>query len=70
MNQIKEPDLGDVATDGQIETASRELAKSLWDVILLGRDEYKARSMMGRVKRKELVDRILELARLLRGRRQ
>lgn len=56
--------------DIEIEDASREVARAIWEVVLIARDEYKARGLLGKATRKELVQRIAALARLLRRRRE
>ncbi|HXU71732.1 MAG TPA: hypothetical protein VN947_20505 [Polyangia bacterium] len=55
--------------DGRVEEASRELARAIWQTVLLGRDEHKARGLLGQATRKRLVERILELMRAVRPRR-
>ncbi len=52
--------------DADLEDASRELARAIWQTVLLGRDEAKARGLVGQVTRRKLVRRILELVRLVR----
>lgn len=54
--------------DGDLEIASRDVARAIWQVVLLGRDEHKARGLIGKAARKRLVDRIVELMRLVRRR--
>jgi hypothetical protein len=54
--------------DAQIEDASREVARAIWQTVLLGRDEAKARGLIGQVTCKKLVDRIIQLMRGVRGR--
>lgn len=54
--------------DGDLELASRDVACAIWQVVLLGRDEHKARGLIGKAARKRLVDRIVELMRLVRRR--
>ena len=54
--------------DGDLEIASRDVARAIWQVVLLGRDEHKARGLIGKAARKRLVDRIIELMRLVRRR--
>jgi hypothetical protein len=52
--------------DPDLEIASRDVARAIWQVVLLGRDEHRARGLIGKAARKRLVDRILELMRLVR----
>ncbi len=54
--------------DGELENASRDVARAIWQVVLLGRDEHKARGLIGKAARKRLVDRIVELMRVVRRR--
>lgn len=56
--------------DGALEDASRDLARAIWQTVLLGRDEHKARGLLGQATRKKLVDRIVELMRIVRARRR
>lgn len=52
--------------DGDLETASRDLARAIWQTVLLSRDDAKARGLIGKATRKKLVDKILELMRIVR----
>lgn len=54
--------------DGDLETASRDLARAIWQTVLLARDEHKARGLMGQATRKRLVEKILKLVRVVRRR--
>jgi len=54
--------------DGELANASRDVARAIWQVVLLGRDEHKARGLIGKAARKRLVDRIVELMRIVRRR--
>jgi hypothetical protein len=54
--------------EAEIEDASRELARAIWQTVLLGRDDAKARGLLGQATRRKLVQRILELMRLVRRR--
>ncbi len=54
--------------DGRIEEASREVARAIWQTVLLAKDEHKARGLLGKATRRRLVDRIVELMRLVRPR--
>jgi hypothetical protein len=54
------------ADDGKLEDASQELARAIWNVVLLSKDEHKARGLLGKATRKKLVDKILELMRVVR----
>jgi hypothetical protein len=66
----RRPDLDDVpVTDTEIEDGAREVARAVWSVVLLSRNEYQARGLLGRSKRKQLVESIVKLMRLVRGRR-
>lgn len=56
--------------DGALEDASRDLARAIWQTVLLGRDEHKARGLLGQATRKKLVERIVELMRIVRTRRR
>jgi hypothetical protein len=51
-----------------LEHASREVARAIWQTVLLARDESKARGLIGQATRRRLVATIFELARLLRRR--
>ena len=59
---------GEPSDDGELENASRDVARAIWQVVLLGRDEHKARGLIGKAARKRLVDRIVELMRAVRRR--
>jgi hypothetical protein len=59
----------DDRNDSALEDASREVARAIWQTVLLARDEHKARGLLGKVTRQQLVDRILRLARVVRRRR-
>ena len=52
--------------DSDLETASRDLARAIWQTVLLARDEHKARGLMGQATRRRLVEKILKLVRLVR----
>jgi hypothetical protein len=52
------------ADEKRLEDASRELARAIWAVVLLARDEYRARGLIGRAKRKELVEAIVALMKI------
>jgi hypothetical protein len=54
--------------DGDLETAARDLARSIWEVVLLARDEHKARGLLGQATRRRLVEKILKLMRTVRRR--
>jgi hypothetical protein len=43
------------------ETASQEVARAIWQTVLLGRDEYKARGIIGKATRRRLAEKILKL---------
>jgi hypothetical protein len=60
--------MNDSADDPEVEEASREVARAIWQVVLLGRDGDKARGLIGKAARKRLVDRIVELMRAVRRR--
>src|SRR4051794_30664507 len=47
--------------DGDLETASRDLARAIWQTVLLARDEHKARGLLGKATRARLVEKILKL---------
>jgi hypothetical protein len=55
--------------NGEIEDAARETARAIWNVVLLARDEHKARGLLGKVTRQKLVDKILALMRIVRSRK-
>lgn len=57
-------------SDGEIDEASRELAKAIWNVGLVARDGYQARGLLGQAHRRTLVEKIRDLIRLLRSHRQ
>jgi hypothetical protein len=52
--------------DVQIEEASQEVARAIWQTVLLSRDEYKARGLLGKATRKKFVDGIVKLAKIAR----
>jgi hypothetical protein len=52
--------------EARIEQASQEVARAIWQTVLLSRDEYKARGLLGKATRKRLVERIVELMRIVR----
>jgi hypothetical protein len=52
--------------DGDLETASRDLARAIWQTVLLARDEHKARGLLGKATRARLVEKILKLMRVVR----
>jgi hypothetical protein len=54
--------------DGDVETASRDLARAIWQTVLLARDEHKARGLLGVATRRRLVEKILKLMRVVRRR--
>jgi hypothetical protein len=56
-------------TDTEIEDGAREVARAMWAVILSTRNDHQARGLMGRAKRKKLVESIVRLMRLVRGQR-
>ena len=60
--------MGEPSDDGELDNASRDVARAIWQVVLLGRDEHKARGLIGKAARKRLVDRIVELMRVVRRR--
>jgi hypothetical protein len=62
----KRADLTPSHDDGKLEDASREVARAIWQTVLLGRDEHRARGLLGNVTRQRLVDKILELMRVVR----
>ena len=49
-----------------IEEASHEVARAIWQTVLLAKDEHKARGLLGRATRKRLVEKIVALMRLVR----
>jgi hypothetical protein len=55
--------------DGEIEQASRDVARAIWQTVLLGRNEHKARGLICQATRKKLVDKILDLMRVVSRRR-
>ena len=59
---------GEPSDDGDLEIASRDVARAIWQVVLLGRDEHKARGLIGKAARKRLVNRIVALMRMVRRR--
>jgi hypothetical protein len=61
--------MADDADDAKIEDASRDVARAIWQTVLLARDQHKARGLLGKVTRQKLVDKILELMRIVRARR-
>jgi hypothetical protein len=54
--------------DAAIEDASQELARTIWQTVLLAQNETKARGLIGKATRRTLVQRIVELMRLVRSR--
>jgi hypothetical protein len=54
--------------DAAIEDASQELARVIWQTVLLAKDDARARGLIGKATRRTLVQRIVELMRLVRGR--
>lgn len=54
--------------DGDLETASRDLARAIWQTVLLARDEHKARGLLGQATRRRLVEKILKLMRAMKRR--
>jgi hypothetical protein len=60
--------MADDADDAKIEDASRDVARAIWQTVLLARDQHKARGLLGKVTRQKLVDKILELMRIVRRR--
>lgn len=54
------------ADDADVETASQEVARAIWQTVLLGRDEYKARGLIGKATRRRLVEKIVKLMRVVR----
>jgi hypothetical protein len=54
------------ADDGKLEEASQEVARAIWQTVLLAKDDGKARGLLGKATRKRLVNKILELMRLVR----
>jgi hypothetical protein len=52
--------------DVQIEEASQEVARAIWQTVLLSRDEYNARGLLGKATRKKLVESIVKLAKIAR----
>jgi hypothetical protein len=52
--------------ESEREQASTDLARAIWEVVLLARDEHRARGLVGQVTRKKLVAQILELTRVVR----
>ena len=54
------------SSEGDLETASQELARAIWQIVLLSRDEAKARGLIGKATRKRLVEEILKLMRIVR----
>jgi hypothetical protein len=54
--------------DGDLETASRDFARAIWQTVLLARDEHKARGLIGQATRRRLVEKILKLMRVVRRR--
>jgi hypothetical protein len=61
--------MSDSSDDGKLEDASRDLARAIWQTVLLTKDEHKARGLLGKVTRQKLVDKILELMRVVRRER-
>jgi hypothetical protein len=61
--------MADDVNDGPLEESATELARSIWQVVLLSRDEYKARGLAGKAARRRLVDKILKYARAVRRER-
>jgi hypothetical protein len=53
----------------RLEDASRELGRAIWQTVLLAQDNGKAKGLLGKATRRQLVQRILDLARLVRGAR-
>jgi len=51
-----------------LQEASSELARAIWQTVLLSRDDAKSRGLIGKATRRKLVDQILKLARAARGR--
>jgi hypothetical protein len=66
MSQRTEADEKVEVTDVEIEDASREVARAVWNVVLLARDDHKARGLLGRVHRRTLVEKIAALVKLVR----
>jgi hypothetical protein len=56
-------------TDLEIEDGARELARAVWSVVLLTKNEHRARGILGKATRKQLVESITKLMRLVRGKR-
>ena len=52
-----------------IETASNEVARAIWQTVLLGRDEHKARGLIGKATRRRLVEKIIKLMHVVRRER-
>jgi len=53
--------------NAQLEEASEEVARAIWQTVLLSKDDAKARGLLGKATRRNLVTRILDLARAIRG---
>jgi hypothetical protein len=54
--------MADGSDDGQA------VARAIWNVVLLSKDEHRSRGLIGKAARRKLVDRIVELMRIVRGR--
>jgi hypothetical protein len=52
--------------DSLLEEVSIDLARAIWNIVLLARDEAKARGLIGQAERRRLVDRIKALAKVVR----
>jgi hypothetical protein len=53
--------------DALLDEVSIDLARAIWNIVLLARDEAKARGLVGQAERRRLVDRIKALARVVKG---
>jgi hypothetical protein len=54
--------------DVLLQATSSELARAIWDVVMVSRNDAKARGLLGQAKRRALVVQILKLARAVRRR--
>jgi hypothetical protein len=54
--------------DAELETVSRDVARAIWQTVLLARDEHKARGLIGQATRRRLLEKILKLVRVARRR--
>ena len=52
--------------ESELESASQELARAIWQTVLLARDESKARGLLGQTTRRRLVDTIMRVLRVVK----